>query len=209
MNGLEYILNLYNMQHIELAEKLGIKKQNINLWIKGRQNIPKKYLPVLVELFGLYDGFFVKELTEIDKLEIQKEKLKRDLHPVIKSHDMQFSIGEVNDLVEVPIYDKEEMNSIERMIEKTRLVSRFKKAIEIVDDHPYLDTFNLVVELLEKSQHEAVLHKTVEALGHYFEVLPDRVSSDPEQEEFEEEIFEVLDDHKRKGERNEHKSTTI
>ena len=29
MIGLEYILNLYNMQHIELAEILGIKKQNI------------------------------------------------------------------------------------------------------------------------------------------------------------------------------------
>ncbi|GKZ08980.1 hypothetical protein ANS017_03640 [Paraclostridium bifermentans] len=26
MNGLEYILGLYNIQHIELAEKLGIKK---------------------------------------------------------------------------------------------------------------------------------------------------------------------------------------
>ena len=40
------------MQHIELAEKLGIKKQNINMWIKGKQNIPKKYLPILEELFG-------------------------------------------------------------------------------------------------------------------------------------------------------------
>jgi uncharacterized protein YjcR len=38
------------MQHIELAEKLGIKKQNINLWIKRKQNIPKKYLPVLYRL---------------------------------------------------------------------------------------------------------------------------------------------------------------
>ena len=53
MLGLEYILGLYNMQHIELAEKLGIKKQNINLWIKRKQNIPKKYLPVLEELFGI------------------------------------------------------------------------------------------------------------------------------------------------------------
>ncbi len=31
MLGLEYVLNLYDVQHIELAEKLGIKKQNINL----------------------------------------------------------------------------------------------------------------------------------------------------------------------------------
>jgi len=73
--GLEYILSLYNMQHIELAEKLGIKKQNINLWIKKKQNIPKKYLPILEETFGIKKEYFNKEIDEIDKLEIQKEKL--------------------------------------------------------------------------------------------------------------------------------------
>ncbi|MED3201382.1 helix-turn-helix domain-containing protein [Bacillus toyonensis] len=195
MNGLEYILGLYNMQHIELAEKLGIRKQNINLWIKGKQNIPKKYLPVLEELFGLNSEYFTKELNEIEKLEIQKEKLKRELKPVIKSHDMQFIIGDINDLVEVPVYDKEEINAMERAIEKAKLVSRFKAAIEVVDENPYLDTFKLIVELLEKAQHEVILHKTIEALGHYHEVLPDWINSEPEQEEFESEIFEVFDDH--------------
>lgn len=195
MLGLEYILGLYNMQHIELAEKLGIKKQNINLWIKGKQNIPKKYLPVLEELFGIDKEYFIKELTEIEKLEIQKEKLKKDLKPVIKSHEQQFMIGEINDLVEVPIYDKEEMNTIERNIEKAKLVSRFKEALDIIDNNPYMDTYKLMIELLEKVQHEVVLHKTIEALAHYYEVLPDWVVSEPEQEEFEEELFEVFDDH--------------
>ncbi|MGG3041795.1 helix-turn-helix domain-containing protein [Bacillus anthracis] len=195
MNGLEYILGLYNMQHIELAEKLGIRKQNINLWIKGKQNIPKKYLPVLEELFGLNSEYFIKELNEIERLEIQKEKLKRELKPVIKSHDTQFMIGAINDLVEVPVYDKEEINTMERAIEKAKLVSRFKAAIEVVDENPYLDTFKLIVELLEKAQHEVILHKTIEALGHYHEVLPGWVNSEPEQEEFESEIFEVFDDH--------------
>lgn len=195
MNGLEYILGLYNFQHIELAEKLGIRKQNINLWIKGKQKIPKKYLPVLEDIFQLDTEYFTRDLNEIDKLEIQKEKLKSELKPVIKNHDMQFMIGEINDLVEVPVYDKEEVNAIEREIEKAKIVSRFKAAIEIVDKNPYLDTFKLIVELMEKAQHEVILHKTIEALGHYHEVLPDWVSSEPEQEEFESEIFEVFDDH--------------
>jgi len=47
VSELEYILSLYNMQHIKLAEKLEIKKQSINFWIKGKQKIPKKYLPIL------------------------------------------------------------------------------------------------------------------------------------------------------------------
>jgi len=193
--GLEYILSLYNMQHIELAEKLGIKKQNINLWIKKKQNIPKKYLPILEETFGIKKEYFNKEIDEIDKLEIQKEKLKRDLKPVIKKYEQQFIIGEANDIVEVPVYDKEEINSIERNIEKAKLVTRFKRALDIVDQNPYMDTFKLIVELIEKAQHEIILHKTIEALAHYLEVLPDWVSSGPEQDEFESEIFEVFDDY--------------
>ncbi|MEC3617092.1 helix-turn-helix domain-containing protein [Bacillus stercoris] len=194
MIGLEYILNLNNMQHMELAERLGIRKQNINLWIKGKQNIPKKYLPTLKGIFGIEEEYFIKELSDVEKLEIQKEKLKQDLKPVIKNHEQQFLIGDVNDIVEIPVYDKEEMNAIERNIEKAKLVSRFKQAMEIVDDHPNLDTFKLIIELLEKSQSEVILHKTIEALAHYFEILPDWVSTGPEQDEFESELFEVLDD---------------
>lgn len=194
MIGLEYILGLYNMQHIELAEKLGIKKQNINLWIKRKQNIPKKYLPILEELFGIKAEYFNNELNEIEKLEIQKEKLKKELNPIIEKHEQKFSIGEVNDLVEVPVYDKEEINSMERTIEKAKLVSRFKEALDIVDNNPYIDTFTMIVELMEKHQQEVVIHKTIEALAHYYDVLPDWISTGCEQEEFESEIFEVFDD---------------
>lgn len=194
MIGLEYILSLYNLQHVELAEILGIRKQNINLWVKQKQNIPKKYLPILENLFGVADDIFGRELTEIEKLEIQKEKLKKDLKPIIKRHEEQFAVGETNALIKVPVYDREEMNTIERDIEKARLVSRFKEALDVVDRNPYLDTAKLMIELLEKVQQEPVLHKTVEALAHYYEILPDGVNSQPEQDGFEAEIFEVFDD---------------
>lgn len=196
LNGLEYILSLYQVQHVELAEKLGIKKQNINLWIKGKQNIPKKYLPVLEELFGINRSYFTKELTDIDKLEIQKEKLKQDLKPIVERQKEEFRVDEESDyLVKVPVYDKEELNTIERAIEKAKLVERFKQVIDIIDENPYMDTYALIVELLEKAQHEAIFHKTIEALAHYLEVLPEWINSDPEQEEFESEIFEVFDDY--------------
>lgn len=196
LNGLEYILSLYQVQHIELAEKLGIKKQNINLWIKGKQNIPKKYLPVLEGLFGINRSYFTKELTDIDKLEIQKEKLKQDLKPIVERQKEEFRVDEKSDyLVKVPVYDKEELNTIERAIEKAKLVERFKQVIDIIDENPYMDTYALIVELLEKAQHEAIFHKTIEALAHYLEVLPEWINSDPEQEEFEREIFEVFDDY--------------
>ncbi len=58
-----------------------------------------------------------------------------------------------------------------------------------------METYKLIVELLGKVQHETILHKTIEALANYYEVLPNWVSSEPEQEGFESEIFEVFDDH--------------
>ncbi len=192
--GLEYILELYGMQQIELAEKLGIKKQNINLWIKRKQKISKKHLPTLEQIFGIDAKYFSKELTDLDKLEIQKEKLKRDLQPIITKYEEQFLIGEENDLVEVPVYDKEELNQIEHDIEKAKLIEKFRNMLNRAEHQPYLDTFKLVLELLDKAQHEPVVHKTIEALAHYLEVLPDWVSTGPEQDEFESELFEVLDD---------------
>ena len=183
------------MPHTELAEYLGIKKQNINLWIKGKQNIPKKYLPILQELFGLSQHFFTDELTELLKLEIQKEKLKKELKPLVKNYEQQFMIGEINDIVERPIYNKEEVNKIESDIEKAKLVVRFKQSLDIIEDNLFVDTYKLILELLEKRLPEPILHKTIEGLAHYLEVLPDWVSTGPEQDEFESELFEVLDDH--------------
>ncbi len=195
MIGLEYILNLYNFPHIELADKLGIRKQNINLWVKGKQNIPKKYMPVLEDLFGIRWEYFDRELTEIDRLEIQKEKLKKELEPVVMKYEQQFSIGEINDLVDIPIYDKEEVNRIERDIDKTKLLMRLKESMDMVEKNPYMDTYRLLVEIMEKGQHEVMIHRTIEALAHYYEVLPDWVSTGPEQDEYESELFELFDDY--------------
>lgn len=193
MNGLEYVLGLYNMQHIELAEKLGIKKQNINMWIKGKQNIPKKYLPVLEETFKINREYFSKDLTEIDKLEIQKEKLKHEIEPVINNYEERFSIGEENDIIQKPIYNKEEINTIERNIEKAKLTQKFKEALDIVDNNPHMESYKIMVELMEKVPYEIILKRIIEALGHYYEVIPNWVSSDDVQDEFEEDIFEIFE----------------
>lgn len=192
--GLEYILALYDIQHIELAEHLGIKKQNINLWIKGKQKIPKKYIPILEEYFGINKDYFNKNIDEIDKLEIQKEKLKRDLNPIIKEQQSVYVTDEVNNMVKRPIYDKEEINTLERTIEKAKLINKFKSALEIVDPNPYIDTYKLITEILEKAQHEIIVHKTIQALAHYLEILPNDITTGEEQAEFESEIFEVFDD---------------
>lgn len=182
------------MQHLELAEKLGIKKQNINLWIKGKQKIPNKYLPILEEIFHVDAACFTKELDDIEKLEIQKEKLKIDLQPIIKSREQVLSKG-AEKFDEIPIYDKEEINTIERNIDKARIIQRFKESLEVVDKHPFMDSYRIIIELLEQAGAEAILHKTLQGLAHYLNVLPGDISTGEEQAEFEAALFEVLDDH--------------
>lgn len=192
--GLEYILGLYNMQQLELADRLGIKKQNINLWIKGKQNIPKKYLPVLAKLFHASGAYFSKELTDVEKLEIQKEKLKYELQPIIKRHEQVLGLG-AEKLESVPVYDREKMNKIERAIEKEKLIQRFKATLERADKLPCMDTYHIFLELLEQAGSEIILQKTIQGLAHYLNVLPGDITTGPEQEKFETALFEVLDDY--------------
>lgn len=182
------------MQYIELAEYLEIKKQNINMWIKGKQKIPKKYLPILEELFHVEAVYFNKELNDIEKLEIQKEKLKKDLQPIIQNYEKVLDEG-AGIIREVPVYDKEEINSIERSIDKGKLIQRFKESLEVVDRHPFMDTYRIIVELLDQAGTEVILHKTLQGLAHYLNVLPGDIGTGEEQEEFETALFEVLDDY--------------
>lgn len=194
MIGLEYILHLYETPHMELAEKLGIKKQNINLWIKGRQNIPKKYLPILSEMFQLDAAYFQKKLTELDKLQIQKEKLERELHPVNIKRIEKFSIFEHETLLaEKIIYEEPQLNELAAEIDQEMLVDKFKSLVE--NPLSNKDTVSLFIKLLDDAPTEPLLHKTLEGLAHYLDVLPREISTEVEQEEFEGDLFEVFDDH--------------
>lgn len=78
MIALEYICKLYNKQFKDVAEELGISKQVVNGWIKGRYNISKKHLPKLSKMFDLPEQYFQKEISELDKLEIQQMKLHNE-----------------------------------------------------------------------------------------------------------------------------------
>ena len=86
MIGLEYILDIYNVMHQDLAETLGIKKQNINLWIKGKQNISKKYIPKLSEMFKIPEEYFQKDVDEVDKLKIQRIKHDNDYVEIVDTY---------------------------------------------------------------------------------------------------------------------------
>jgi plasmid maintenance system antidote protein VapI len=192
MIGLEYILNLYDVQHQTLAEKLGIKKQNINLWVKGKQSISKKYLPVLSEMFGVDEMYFQKELNELDRLILQKEKLQKDIEPVIIGYQQQLSFENEDepDLIEIPIYDTSEMNEIEFQIEKAKVLDGFREILAYIQKDYELNTFQQIVLLFKNHGDKLFLPATIDALSHYYDVLPDWVG-EPESSEFVDEFMEL------------------
>lgn len=192
MIGLEYVLNLYNMEHQSLAERLGIRKQNINLWIKRKQNISKKHLPVLSEIFGIDEEYFQKELDDVDKLIIQKEKLRMDIDPKVVRYEEDLKVGYDADIVEKPIYDKDEFNQINEQIEKTGLIEEYREIVANVSDSYVILLLNQLSLLLKNHKNDPIFQCTVEALSHYYNILPDWVGG-PESDLFVEEFLELAE----------------
>lgn len=88
MIGLTYIRNLNNMTMSTLAKKLETSKQNVNLWENSAgRKIPQKYIPQLETIFGMPQVYFQKEISEVDKLEIQKLHLEMQINLSVVDHD--------------------------------------------------------------------------------------------------------------------------
>lgn len=189
MIGLEYILSLYNIPHIKLAEELGIARQNINLWIKGKGKIPKKYLPKLKEMFNIDEEYFQKELDELDKLIIQKEKLKKELKPNIFEYQLHFSVNN-QDLEEEPIYNFSSLNEIELEIKKTKVVEDIREVVSSFDNDIELQVLEQIALLLKKYRTKNIFQYTIDAISHYYDILPDWVG-EPESDEFVQEFLEL------------------
>ena len=81
MIGLEFICKLNNIEFKKIAEKLGIRPQTINSWLRNIRKIPEKRLEQLEVIFPhIEKKYFQKELI-INKKVINKylSKLLNDL----------------------------------------------------------------------------------------------------------------------------------
>lgn len=145
MVGLEHILNLYNIQQNELANKLGIKKQNITLWIKGKQKIPKKHLVSLSSMFELPSEYFEKELNEVDKLEIQKSKLLKD---------SQIASESAGDFILKLEENKHVLAKLDENLEKVKLAEGANKSV--IEEYKKDIFFNIKLLALGLAKREAL-----------------------------------------------------
>ncbi|NFO65459.1 helix-turn-helix domain-containing protein [Clostridium botulinum] len=179
MFGLDYLCSIYNMQQTELAEKLGVSKQIINIWMKKTRPIPKKYYDKLSEIFGGLDSkYFSKELTELDKLEIQMNKLDNEwiaeeyeeeaYDPVTGEYERDKN-GNIIMIKKIATDRGQEMyrEMLKYDIDKARLVNRLKQTLaevfykaqlkedyiygdEINEAYSILNLYELFIEIIEK-----------------------------------------------------------
>ncbi|ELC8441040.1 helix-turn-helix domain-containing protein [Clostridium perfringens] len=153
MIGLEYLCSLSNMSYSELADKLNISKATVSNWIAGRRNINEKYYLDLTYIFNVPDEWFSKELSETDKLKLQK------LYFENKLAEKQFEI-EPDNLVDKKmmmdfyIYKKEILNNIDSFL-KTNFNEYIENNNRISDGtlEGYMDLliFKQLLDLLQKN----------------------------------------------------------
>lgn len=121
MTGLEYILKINSFPKSELAKEFGIKKQNITLWIKNNK-IPKKWLPSLSVKFHLPEKFFlIGEISEKDKLEIEKYQLEKE-QSTCEDEDEYRAWETIIDYVNIDIRIDDLMSKIKDIIYQCRPV---------------------------------------------------------------------------------------
>ena len=71
MNGLEFCLNVRGVSQTELADELGIQKQNIHKWVKDIQGISKKHISAIENILAIPKEYFIgRSLTMENEIKV-------------------------------------------------------------------------------------------------------------------------------------------
>ncbi|MDU6975954.1 MAG: hypothetical protein E6370_16885 [Clostridiales bacterium] len=76
-NGIDFILDLYEVPKQVLAKDVGIEPTGVSNWRK--RGVPKKYAKRLEEKFGIEIKYFNKELTPHEQLMLINQKQNKEL----------------------------------------------------------------------------------------------------------------------------------
>jgi transcriptional regulator with XRE-family HTH domain len=119
MIGLEVLLKFKNMQQTELAERVGVSKQIVNIWLNKVRLIPKKYYDKLSEIFGCSNEIFSQDVDEKLFYNIAFSILTKD-YKFLLSQAFNTDISNIDDnilsLIKLEI-EKNEINKRKEQIE--------------------------------------------------------------------------------------------
>lgn len=179
MIGLEYICKFYDCEYKEVAEKLNISRQAINSWLRGKKRIPINRLVQLSKMFdNIPQQYFQKEITEIDKLEIQKIRAKNNMgeHLYVYSDPIT---GEV--IGEEIVDDPNHIEHIEYLQEQINKNNCLKRAKDYFDSKSFIDKdnnnelhtsinlFNEFIDIVESGIDVSIIHNVLNGMKMYNE----------------------------------------
>ncbi|MDU6855075.1 MAG: hypothetical protein ACLSH8_15580 [Zhenhengia sp.] len=76
-NGMEYILDIYEVPKQDFAKEFGVEPSAISNW--KTRGVPKKYAKKIEERFGIEIKYFNKQLTPHEQLMLKNQKQNREL----------------------------------------------------------------------------------------------------------------------------------
>jgi transcriptional regulator with XRE-family HTH domain len=157
--GLEYIRKQAGMSLADISEILGVSRQFISKWEKGEKKIPQKYLPVLADKFNTFEEYLQKELSDLDKIQIQKNNLRNHIDKT-SFQDKEVVFDDVlNDWIEIEVtrYDEGAIENFRTTeIEEKELIlkSKIHEVIHNINTfwmfETYLTEYATNVELFSK-----------------------------------------------------------
>lgn len=175
MIGLEYIAKEFHLEYKEIAGEIGVSKQTIQDWLKGRRKIPKQRLEQLSNIFNLPEVYFQKELDHIEQAEITITYLKSVSDDVkipqynekgeiigyytkgtyeteiqfwSENIELEKQKSHVRKGIESLLQEKEEPVLEESLLSNSSNAETLKKVINIMSDAETIEGFKVIAHLL-------------------------------------------------------------
>ncbi len=176
--GLEYIAFLYNVSFTEIANRVGVSKQTVNSWVKGRRPIADKHLPKLSEMFdNIPKEYFEKELSEIDKLKIQRIKQENNIQQVLQVYTDSRTGEEIGEEMVDDPKQVEYMEHLEYEIRLKEYENKFHKYLnkstandiqeQLYESEDKLNIFNKLLTILNSGIDRKIINYVLEGIRNY------------------------------------------
>lgn len=144
MIGLQNIAETFRMEYKSVADSVGVSKQTFQDWLKGRRKIPEPRLQQLAKLFGITNlELFQKELTESEKLEIQKLYFQQ----TDKHHEVKVPFIDSNGMEYMTIHEVSQNKGIIDFLNEKGEVVQLIESVEMVVSHEVEEKTNNILML--------------------------------------------------------------
>lgn len=174
--SLEEVLKINEMSNSDLAKELDILRGNVHNWTKGKRKIPLKYIEKLCRIFDLPEEFFLRELSEEERVIVKKKYIERLMDKSSFEYEDTIINGNGEEEVVTRAYVDgsterlwdEYNNEIIKARSTARVIDRVKKTIAESDNEKYMNTF---IDLLEhKNVSKVILNNLLTAITIAYDV---------------------------------------